>query len=108
MPRDHTTDVRHQIDLSMYKDEVSAVDALVAAAQLTSEDRARISERAADLVTQIRDSALVFYKKTRQLDGSRKERHEYHLSLLRKRGELRAAFCSLPILRPNEQGFSKR
>jgi RHH-type proline utilization regulon transcriptional repressor/proline dehydrogenase/delta 1-pyrroline-5-carboxylate dehydrogenase len=57
MPRDHTSDVRHQIDLSMYKQEASAVDALVAAAQLTAEDRARISERAADLVTQIRSSA---------------------------------------------------
>ncbi|SIT84070.1 L-proline dehydrogenase /delta-1-pyrroline-5-carboxylate dehydrogenase [Yoonia rosea] len=57
MPRDHSTDVRHQIDLSMYQDEDSAVEALVASAQLTPQDRARISKRAAELVTQIRNSS---------------------------------------------------
>ena len=41
----------------MYMDEATAVAALVDAAQLTDADRARISENAADLVTQIRYSA---------------------------------------------------
>ncbi|MCK0095425.1 bifunctional proline dehydrogenase/L-glutamate gamma-semialdehyde dehydrogenase PutA [Yoonia sp. F2084L] len=57
MPRDHSTDLRHQIDLSMYKDEEATVAALVASANLSDADRARISHRAADLVTQIRTSA---------------------------------------------------
>ena len=57
MPRDHTSDLHHQIDLSMYKDEALAVDALATAAKLTEADRARISTRAAHLVTQIRNSA---------------------------------------------------
>ncbi|MFO8127438.1 bifunctional proline dehydrogenase/L-glutamate gamma-semialdehyde dehydrogenase PutA [Yoonia sp.] len=57
MPRDYNLDVRHQIDLSMYKDEDSAVDALVASAKLTDADRTRISARAAELVTLIRNSS---------------------------------------------------
>ncbi|EBA13120.1 bifunctional proline dehydrogenase/L-glutamate gamma-semialdehyde dehydrogenase PutA [Roseobacter sp. CCS2] len=57
MPRDHSSDLRHQIDRSMYMDEATTVAALVDAAKLTDADRARISERAADLVTQIRNSA---------------------------------------------------
>ena len=57
MPRDHATDLRHRLDQSMYMDEATAVAALVDAAQLTDADRARISENAADLVTQIRYSA---------------------------------------------------
>ena len=57
MPRNHSADLRRRIDLSMYKDEATAVDALVASAQLSAEDRARISERAAMLVSQIRNSS---------------------------------------------------
>ncbi len=57
MPRDHSSDIRHQIDLSMYMDEAQAVDALVASAKLSVADRARISARAVDLVTQIRNSS---------------------------------------------------
>lgn len=57
MPRDHTSYLRHQIDLSMYKDEALAVEALAKTAKLTEADRARISTRAAQLVTQIRNSA---------------------------------------------------
>ncbi len=57
MPRDHSTDLRHQIDLSMYQDEKATVAALVASTNLSDADRARISHRAADLVTQIRTSA---------------------------------------------------
>jgi len=57
MHRDLSTDLRQQIDQSMYKDEATAIDALVATARLTVDDRARISARAADLVAQIRNSA---------------------------------------------------
>ena len=57
MPRDHSSDLRHQIDLNMYTDEAAAVDALVNTAKLTRSDRARISQRAAELVTQIRNSS---------------------------------------------------
>ncbi|MEL6685697.1 MAG: bifunctional proline dehydrogenase/L-glutamate gamma-semialdehyde dehydrogenase PutA, partial [Pseudomonadota bacterium] len=56
MPRDHATDLRHRLDQSMYMDEATAVAALVDAAQLTDADRARISDNAAELVTQIRNS----------------------------------------------------
>ncbi len=57
MPRDHATDLRHRLDQSMYMDEATAVAALVDTAQLTDADRVRISDNAADLVTQIRNSA---------------------------------------------------
>lgn len=57
MPRDHSANLRHQIDLAMYSAEAATVDALVTAAQLTAADRKRISDRAADLVTQIRNSS---------------------------------------------------
>ena len=57
MPRDRSTDIRHQIDLSMYKDEAATVAALVQSANLSNADRVRISERAAALVTEIRNSS---------------------------------------------------
>ncbi|PJI92692.1 L-proline dehydrogenase /delta-1-pyrroline-5-carboxylate dehydrogenase [Yoonia maricola] len=57
MPRDHSSDLHHRIDQSMYMNEATAVEALVSAAKLTEDDRARISDRAADLVTQIRNSS---------------------------------------------------
>ena len=56
MPRDVAHDLRHQIDLAMYRDETTAVQDLVATADLTATDRARISSAAADLVRQIRAS----------------------------------------------------
>ncbi|MDP5361948.1 MAG: bifunctional proline dehydrogenase/L-glutamate gamma-semialdehyde dehydrogenase PutA [Paracoccaceae bacterium] len=55
MPRDHTTDIRHQIDLAMYQDEAAALHKLVATANLAETDRTRISVKAAELVTQIRN-----------------------------------------------------
>ncbi|MGJ8623981.1 MAG: bifunctional proline dehydrogenase/L-glutamate gamma-semialdehyde dehydrogenase PutA [Yoonia sp.] len=57
MPRDHTHTLRHQIDQAMYQDETQAVAALVAAANLSPDTRARISANAADLVRQIRGSS---------------------------------------------------
>ncbi|MEJ8561568.1 bifunctional proline dehydrogenase/L-glutamate gamma-semialdehyde dehydrogenase PutA [Yoonia sp. GPGPB17] len=57
MPRDHSPDLRHQIDQFMYMDEADAVDALVVSTKLTEADRARILHSAASLVTQIRNSS---------------------------------------------------
>ncbi len=57
MPRDETNQTRHQIDSEMYAEERSTVAALIAAADLTREDRERISARAADLVRDIRASS---------------------------------------------------
>jgi len=57
MSPDHSTDMRHQIDQSMYKNESATVETLVQTASLSTADRARISERAAALVTKIRNSS---------------------------------------------------
>ena len=57
MPRDQATDLHHHIELTMYQDEDVAVQALIEAANLSSADRARISEHAARLVTDIRNSS---------------------------------------------------
>ena len=51
------TDLRSEIDAAMYCDELQAVKTLAQAAALSSEDRARISAKAADLVREIRGSA---------------------------------------------------
>ena len=51
-----TGPLRNQIDMNMYGDEETAVAALVRAAALEPADRARICEKAAALVTQIRAS----------------------------------------------------
>ncbi len=57
MPRDHSTDLHRQIDLAMYQDEAASVQNLVESAALSQDDRARISDKAADLVRQIRGSS---------------------------------------------------
>ncbi|WP_322895804.1 MULTISPECIES: bifunctional proline dehydrogenase/L-glutamate gamma-semialdehyde dehydrogenase PutA [unclassified Yoonia] len=57
MPRDAALTLRDAIDAAIYSDETAAVAALVQTAALSDADRARISDRAASLVTQIRDSA---------------------------------------------------
>ena len=57
MPRDAALTLRDAIDAAIYSDETAAVAALVQTAALSDADRARISNRAASLVTQIRDSA---------------------------------------------------
>ena len=57
MPCHNTTDIRHQIDLAMYQDEAVALGKLVATANLSQDDRKRISTKAAQLVTQIRNSS---------------------------------------------------
>lgn len=57
MPRDETNNLRKQIDDAMYGNEHAAVAALRSAADLSADDRARISARAADLVRQIRGSS---------------------------------------------------
>ena len=49
-------DRRHAIDTAMYQDEAATVAALVEAADLSPDARARISRHAADLVRQIRAS----------------------------------------------------
>ncbi len=57
MPRDETDTRRNQIDMAMYSDETAAVAALTSTADLSAEDRASISARAAQLVRDIRGSA---------------------------------------------------
>ncbi|MFN3662713.1 bifunctional proline dehydrogenase/L-glutamate gamma-semialdehyde dehydrogenase PutA [Yoonia sp.] len=57
MPRDTPLPLRDAIDAAIYRDERDAVTALIATAALSDADRARISARAAELVTQIRASA---------------------------------------------------
>ena len=57
MPRDHTPSLRHQIDLDMYADEALSVRALTQVANLSPDDRCRISSTSANLVRQIRSSA---------------------------------------------------
>ncbi|WP_108816374.1 bifunctional proline dehydrogenase/L-glutamate gamma-semialdehyde dehydrogenase PutA [Loktanella sp. Alg231-35] len=57
MPRDHSTDLHRQIDLAMYQDEAASVQNLIETAALSQDDRARVSDKAADLVRQIRGSS---------------------------------------------------
>lgn len=57
MIRDTSSALRTQIDATIYAPEHDAVAALRAAANLTDEDRARISAKGADLVRQIRNNA---------------------------------------------------
>ena len=57
MPRDHSHDLRHKIDLAMYQDQATAVQRLVDTADLADSDRARIARQAATLVRAIRNSA---------------------------------------------------
>ena len=57
MPRDAALSLRDAIDAQIYGDETAAVTALVRTADLSDADRMRISARAADFVTQIRESA---------------------------------------------------
>ena len=57
MSRATPTSTRDQIDATIYMPEHEAVAALRKAANLSVDDRARISARGADLVTQIRNSA---------------------------------------------------
>ena len=57
MPRDTALTLRDAIDAAIYSDETVAVASLVKTAALSDADRARICDRAAALVTQIRTSA---------------------------------------------------
>ncbi|ARU01932.1 bifunctional proline dehydrogenase/L-glutamate gamma-semialdehyde dehydrogenase PutA [Yoonia vestfoldensis] len=57
MPRDTALTLRDAIDAAIYSDESAAVAGLVKTAALSDSDRARICDRAAGLVTQIRNSA---------------------------------------------------
>ena len=57
MPRDTPLPLRDAIDAAIYRDEADAISALITTADLSDADRARISARAAELVTQIRDTA---------------------------------------------------
>ena len=57
MPRDTALTLRDTIDAAIYSDETVAVASLVKTAALSDTDRARICDRAAALVTQIRTSA---------------------------------------------------
>ncbi len=49
-----TTDIRDTIEANTYADETAALERLIASAELSEEDRKRISERGADLVRSIR------------------------------------------------------
>ena len=57
MPRDNHHDLHHRIDAAIYADEDRAVASLIAAADLSDADRARIAAKGADLVRQIRASS---------------------------------------------------
>ena len=57
MPRDTALTLRDAIDAAIYSNETVAVASLVKTAALSDTDRARICDRAAALVTQIRTSA---------------------------------------------------
>ncbi len=57
MPRDDTSVLHQQIDAAIYADELQTVQALTVAANLSDNDRTRISARAAALVRDIRNSA---------------------------------------------------
>jgi RHH-type proline utilization regulon transcriptional repressor/proline dehydrogenase/delta 1-pyrroline-5-carboxylate dehydrogenase len=57
MPRDTDMPLRDAIDAMIYGDETTAVAALTDLAGLSTDDRARIAARGADLVRQIRASA---------------------------------------------------
>ncbi|MEL6120025.1 MAG: hypothetical protein AAFR49_10140, partial [Pseudomonadota bacterium] len=55
MPYD--SDTRRAIDLATYADEQETIDRLIHIAELSAEDRARISARGADLVRAIRSQS---------------------------------------------------
>ena len=57
MPTNTPNTLRDQIDARIYAPEAETIDTLVAAANLTGEDRAMICDRAVDLVKQIRSAS---------------------------------------------------